>query len=233
MKNVSRAPKSVVAVAAVGIASAVTGSLLLAAPAFAATGIVGSATVVLDFSTAGEVDVEVTTQNLSGVPAYGAAYVKAPDGERYSWGPRLYGPNEVWVYTKVLTGYTCDDLTSVAAAAFGFEDLSDEIPEWTSGVVRYPDSRVTVIGCDVPPSPEPSPSSDSPSPEPSASTSAVPAAGSGNVLPPSKTDGALLASASDTTASMGATFLLAAATFFAIAAGLFVRGRRVRPTQPE
>ena len=92
---------------------------MLAAPAaVAAEGeIVGSATVVLDFSVAGEVDVEVTTQNLSDVSAYGAASVIAPDGARYDFGPKLYTPDQVWVYTKVLTGYTCADLELVSAAA--------------------------------------------------------------------------------------------------------------------
>lgn len=241
MKTAARVPRSVAVTTAAGVASALTGAILLSTPAFAATSeIVGSATVVLDFSTVGEVDVEITTQNLSGVPAYGAAYVAAPDGQRYAWGPRLYAAGEVWVYTKLLTGYTCDDLTAVSAAAFGFADLADESPEWTTGVVRYPDARVTVIGCDTstePPAEEPGteePETGTPETE-TPSASGTPGTSTGvNKLPPSKTDGALLASTSPSgTAAFGGALLAGAAAMFATAGGLLARDRRARRPRAE
>lgn len=237
MKTAARVPRSVAVTTAAGLASALTGAILLSTPAFAATSeIVGSATVVLDFSTVGEVDVEITTQNLSGVPAYGAAYVAAPDGQRYAWGPRLYAAGEVWVYTKLLTGYTCDDLTAVSAAAFGFADLADESPEWTTGVVRYPDARVTVIGCDTstePPAEEEPETEESETETPSAS--GTPGTSTGvNKLPPSKTDGALLAATGPSgTAVFGGALLAGAVAMFATAGGLLARDRRVRRPHAE
>lgn len=231
MKSAARMPRSVAVATAAGLASALTGAILLSAPATASTNeIVGSASVALDFTTVGEVDVEITTQNLSGVPAYGAAYVSAPDGERYVWGPRLYAAGEVWVYTKLLTGYTCDDLTAVSAAAFGFADLEDESPEWTTGVVRYPDERVTVIGCDTP-SPEP----ETPTTEPPTTTDTPAASTPGvNKLPPSKTDGALLASTGNSSeGAFGGALLAGAAAMFATAGALLVRDRRARRPHAE
>lgn len=218
MTRISRVPKSAVAVGAAGIACALAGTILISAPAVAAEEIVGSATVVLDFSVAGEVNVDVNTQNLSGVTAYGAAYVDAPDGQRYTWGPREYAPGETWTYSKLLTGYTCDDLYSVSAAAFGFADLEDPTPDWSTGVVTYPNERVTVIGCDTPPTSPP------PSSPPATSETTTPASVSGNVLPPSKTDGALLAS-NETASAFGPTLLIAAVGLLAVAAGLFGRRR--------
>ena len=222
MTRISRVPKSAAVVGAAGIACALTGSILLAAPAMAASSeIVGSATVVLDFSVAGEVNVDLNTQNLSGVTAYGSAYVDAPDGQRYTWGPREYAPGEVWTYTKLLTGYTCDDLSSVSAAAFGYADLEDRTPDWTTGVVSYPDDRVTVIGCDTPPTTPPA--STDPVTPPSSSTTPT-TTGLGNTLPPSRTDGALLASTGGTS-PLGPTLMIGAVGLFTVAAGLVARQR--------
>jgi hypothetical protein len=230
MKNVTYAPKAAIGVAAVGIAAAISGVLILATPALAVeAAIEGSATVVLDFTTAGEVGVEVTTQNLSTVSAYGGAVILAPDGTRYDFGPKFYTPGEVWVYSKVLSGYDCDDLTEVSAAAFGFANLNDDSPEWTSGVVTYPDSRVTVIGCD---DPAPPPTDTDTDVTPTASTpSTVVVPRSGNTLPPSMTDGALVV-APAMSAPLGATLLVAGAALFTLSAGILMRGRRLRSTHP-
>ncbi len=78
-------------VGATSIALAVAGGLVLAAPAFAADEeIFGATSVVMDFSSPGRLGVEITTQNLSGVDAYGAAYIYTPNGQRYDFGPSKY-----------------------------------------------------------------------------------------------------------------------------------------------
>lgn len=183
--------------------------------------IVGEGTVTLDFgSTPGSVEVDVWTRNLSAVPAYGVAVITDTDGSVYDFGPRLYAPGEEWTYSKTLPGYTCADLGNASGVAFGFadtEDLTD--PDWTSGVVTYPDPRITVIGCPV-------------SPDPTGEEPEAPPATSGgssgtNELPPAKTDGALIAgTASESSPLLGLTVTLAAVLAGATAAGVGALRRR-------
>ncbi len=145
--------------AAIGVA-VVTGTGLVIGGAISANAAVGDisgeASVVLDFTVDGQVTVDVSTLSTSSIDAYGSAIVTAPSGTVYTFGPKLYRPGESWTYTQVLTGYTCDDLTLVSAVANG-SATSGGTPEWTTGVVTYPDARVTVIGCDPEPTPTPTP----------------------------------------------------------------------------
>ncbi|MDY0910398.1 LPXTG cell wall anchor domain-containing protein [Microbacterium sp. CFBP9034] len=183
-----RTPLSIAAVTL-----AITAGGLVAAPAFAeGEAITGSATVTLDFSVAGQIDVTVTGHNTSAVPAYGSAVISAPDGAAYLFGPRLYQAGEIWTYEKTLLGYSCADLGRTTAIAYGASTTTLAVPEWTSGVVSHPDPRVIVIGCvtatptpvtqtptpTVPPAPPtptvtvtPAPAAETPTP----STSATPA----------------------------------------------------------
>src|SRR5215207_8629242 len=96
MTTASKAPRAALGIAAIGIVSALAGGVLLATPATAATDdtIFGSTSLVLDFSTPGELGLEVSTQNLSSVPAYGVMYIQIPSGDRFDFGPKLYAPGE-------------------------------------------------------------------------------------------------------------------------------------------
>ncbi|QIG38823.1 hypothetical protein G5T42_04415 [Microbacterium sp. 4R-513] len=168
--------------------------------------IVGQGHVTLDFSvTPGSVTVQVWTKNLSEVEAWGRAVVVDVDGTPYPFGARHFAPGEEYVYSKTLADYTCADLGNASAVAFGFGTESGTAPDWTSGIVRYPDARITVIGCDtVSPAPTdrgdpgttPTPTDGTTPTTPAASTPSTSAAAvttptGRNSLPAAKTDGAL------------------------------------------
>lgn len=140
--------------AALVVAGVLGAGVATATAASAANGIEGEATASLDFTVAGQVQVSVYTRNLSEVAAYGAAVVNDPDGIPHPFGSRLYEAGEVWVYETTLMGYTCDDLGGASAVAVGFAAEPQTEPDWTSGLVSYPDPRITVIGCpDATPTP--------------------------------------------------------------------------------
>ncbi|WP_163617002.1 hypothetical protein [Microbacterium sp. B35-30] len=119
--------------------------------------VIGEASVVLDFTTPGEVDISVYTRNLSSVPAWGAARVTAPGGEVYTWGPSRYEPGEVRNYDATVYGHTCDEFHDASAIAYGYATPDDAEPSWTTGLIAYPSPLITVIGCDVTPTPTPTP----------------------------------------------------------------------------
>ena len=145
----TRKKRSAIGFAAAGATLALTGTLLMAAPAFAADepGIFGYTDITLDFTNPKNLVVEITTTNLSDGPAWGTAYVVIPSGARYDFGPSRYAAGETRTFAAALPGHPCADAKLMSAAAFGYADGSDATPEWTSGVVRYPDPRVTVTGC--------------------------------------------------------------------------------------
>ncbi|TDN90851.1 hypothetical protein [Microbacterium sp. BK668] len=164
----------------------------------------GEGRVTLDFSvTPGSVSVEVWTHSLSTVPAYGAAIVQDVDGQRYSYGPELYQPDEEKTYYRVLAGRTCADLGGGAIAfAFGFGSLEATAPDWIGEPLSYPDPRITVVGCDAPPPPPPVDPVTPPvvvTPTDGGTTAPVPGTTqpvATNKLPAAKTDGAELAGSS-------------------------------------
>ena len=247
----TRKKRSAIGFAAAGATLALTGTLLMAAPAFAADepGIFGATDITLDFTNPKMLVVEITTTNLSDGPAWGTAYVVIPSGARYDFGPSRYAAGETRTFAAALPGHPCADANLMNAAAFGFADRSDTTPEWTSGVVRYPDPRVTVIGCHLSPTPTPTPTptltptpritpaptptftptptptatttpTPTPTPTPTATTTPTPA-----VVPSGTTPTGALA---QTGTALGATLLITAMGFLAVAAGLFVRGRSRR-----
>ena len=141
----------------------------MAAPAFAADepGIFGYTDITLDFTNPKNLVVEITTTNLSDGPAWGTAYVVIPSGARYDFGPSRYAAGETRTFAAALPGHPCADAKLMSAAAFGYADGSDATPEWTSGVVRYPDPRVTVTGCHPTPTPTLTPTTrNTPTPTP-------------------------------------------------------------------
>jgi len=247
----TRKKRSAIGFAAAGATLALTGTLLMAAPAFAADepGIFGYTDITLDFTNPKNLVVEITTTNLSDGPAWGTAYVVIPSGARYDFGPSRYAAGETRTFAAALPGHPCADAKLMSAAAFGYADGSDATPEWTSGVVRYPDPRVTVTGCHptptptltpttrntptptptitITPTPTPTPTltptptpTPTITPTPTATTTPAPA-----VVPSGNTPTGGLA---QTGTALGATLLIAALGFFAVAAGLFVRGRARR-----
>lgn len=247
MKKHVRATTLATAAVVAGIITAVATAGVAAA---ADEEIIGQGSVTIDFTgTPGSVEVAVWTKNLSAVPAWGRAVVRDRDGAFYDFGPRLYAAGEEWTYTKTLAGYTCADLGSVNGIAFGFADEGGVEPEWTSGVVAYPDPRITVIGCDVEPNPtgeEPEEPGEEPevpgvTPEEPGVTPIDSPADTGtvavgptavNTLPAAKTDGALVAGPSSG-ASSGASPLVGlvaavGAILAALAGGAFAGALRRR-----
>ncbi|MFF2487726.1 hypothetical protein ACFVSU_15085 [Microbacterium sp. NPDC058062] len=214
---------------AIGLAST---AFAAAQAATADSPVLGEASVVLDFTTAGEVHISVHTRNASSIPAWGAARVTTPEGIEYSWGPSRYEPGEVRNYDVTESGRTCADLPDASAVAYGYAAASDTVPSWTTGIVTYPSPLVTVIGCDPTPTPTPTstptvqPTPLSPAPEATATPSGTPnpdttpaaAAASGN----SSADGALAA----TGAAVGWTVAATIAAAVAILAGIALRRRR-------
>ena len=136
-------------VAATGAALALMGTLLMAAPALAAENdpALGYVAVTLDFTDPASLGVVVTTQNLSERPAYGSGVVRIPSGRSISFGPRLYAPGETLTHSEAAAGHPCEDLHAMSISVYGVHDLSDEHPAWSSGVIEFPDPRITVIGC--------------------------------------------------------------------------------------
>lgn len=200
--------------ASIGAAAVVAGALLAFGTAGAASAadpaIIGEGHVTLDFSvTPGSVAVDVWTKNLSEVEAWGRAVVIDVDGTPYPFGPKLFAPGEEFIYAITLDGYTCDDLGDASAFAFGFATENSVEPDWSSGEVRYPDERITVVGCDTPTPPVTPPV-----------TPGTPTGGT-NALPPAKTDGAELAGSSSSPL-FGLTFTLGA--ILAAAVGARVTG---------
>jgi hypothetical protein len=268
MNTEKSAPKSAIGFAAIGLASALAGGLLLATPALAADdSVLGSTSFVLDFRTPGQLGLEVTTQNLSPVSAYGTMSIQIPSGERYDYGPQLYSPGETLTFSVTLPGHPCSDLTLMSAVAYGFTDLSDSTPEWTSGVMRYPDPRATVIGCPTPtptptitptptptptitptptptptitPTPTPTPTitptptptpTITPIPTPTTTITPAPTGTSTSTAAPSAAGGG--GSLAQTGTAVGATLVIAAMGLFAVAAGMFMRGRRARTARSD
>lgn len=195
--------------------------------------IVGEGHVTLDFSVApGSVAVQVWTKNLSEVEAWGRAIVFDVDGTAYPFGARHYAPGEEYVFTRTLAGYTCEDLGSASAVAYGFSDSEGVVPDWTSGTVRYPDARITVVGCD-PAAPNPTDGGET-DPEPTDTTtpttttpttttpSATTPTAKKNTLPAAKTDGSLLAEESHPSPLFG--LLVTAGVIAAAAAGRTLTG---------
>lgn len=191
--------------------------------------VIGEASVVLDFTTPGEVHISVYTRNASSIPAWGAARVTTPEGIEYSWGPSRYEPGEVRTYDVTESGRTCADLDDASAVAYGYASASDTVPSWTTGIVTYASPLVTVIGCDSTPTPSPTPTVQptplTPAPEATATPSGMPspgttpaAAASGN----SPADGALAA----TGATVGWTVAATIAAGAAILVGIALRRRR-------
>lgn len=220
-----------VGIVATAIALGLGGGALVAAQAASADSpVLGEASVVLDFTTPGEVHISVYTRNASSIPAWGAARVTTPEGIEYSWGPSRYEPGEVRTYDVTEGGRTCADLDDASAVAYGYAAASDVVPSWTTGIVTYPSPLVTVIGCDPTPTPSPTPTVQptplTPAPEASATPSGTPnpdttpaaAAASGN----SSADGALAA----TGAAVGWTVAATVAAAAAILAGIALRRRR-------
>ncbi|WP_349426410.1 hypothetical protein [Microbacterium sp. LWS13-1.2] len=207
--------------------------------------VIGEASVVLDFTTPGEVDISVYTRNLSSVPAWGAATVNGPDGEVYTWGPSRYEPGEVRTYDATVTGHTCDDLHNTSAVAYGYASPDDAETSWTTGLVTYPSPLVTVIGCAVTPTPTPTPTptatptptptqTATPTPTPTATatptpTTPVPTA-SATPVPSTATTPASAAADDDLAATGAAVGWTVAATVAAVAAitGGIVLSRRRR-----
>jgi hypothetical protein len=198
VKNV-HATRLVTAAVVAGVISAfaVAGAAAAADPEIS-----GEGHVTLDFaSTPGSVNVQVWTHNLSTVEAYGAARVIDVDGTAYDFGPKLYAAGEQKTYTKTLSGYTCADLGRGAVAfAFGFASLDQTEPDWIGAPLRYPDPRITVIGCDPVVTPTDggttTPPAQPPVVTPGATTPAAttPTASTGtNTVPAAKTDGAEIA----------------------------------------
>lgn len=209
---------------AAGATAAAVAASISAGVAVHAAEITGETTVTLDVTTSGQVSVTVWARNDSAVPAYGAAVVEAPDGSVTRFGPRLFAPGEEWVYETTLTGYGCADVGRATAAAFGWEQLGTA-PDWTSGVVRTPDPRVTVLGCDTPP-PTPTPTATptatvTPSASATASSAGIPGAS------PSPTPGTGLAATGGDGAVL-APIALAAAGLVVVGAALGLRRGRAR-----
>lgn len=210
--------KNKVITGGIGVAALALTTALGASGAAWAADITGETTVTLDSSSPGQVEVLVWAQNTSAVPAYGAAVISAPDGTIEDYGPRLFQPGEEWVWSTTLVGYDCGDVAETAAAAFGFAELGTA-PDWTSGLLRAPDPRVSVIGCDAEPTPTPSPSPTSvPSPSPTPTMTATPTA------TPTPTPAVVAPSASPTAAASVGTKPSALAATGVSAAGLLPAG---------
>ncbi|MEU1971917.1 hypothetical protein ABZ477_09685 [Microbacterium sp. NPDC019599] len=227
--------KHALGLAATAVVAGLVMSVGVAGAANAADEIIGQGSVTLDFSsTPGSVEVDVWTKNLSTVEAWGSAVVQDAGGTLYPFGPRLYAPGEEWTFSQTLAGYTCADLGGASAVAFGFGAQDAVEAAWSSGLVRYPDPRVTVIGCPTPnPTAEEPEEPEEPEEEPGVTptdggttTPAVPTASGVNTLPAAKTDGALLAHDSSTSPLFGMLSTLGA--LVATGAGAVIAGARRR-----
>ncbi|MCJ1708639.1 hypothetical protein [Microbacterium sp. VKM Ac-2923] len=146
----------------------------ISVPAAYAADITGDVRVTLDFTTPNEVDVAVWAKNTSAVTAYGSATVAQTNGWVETFSEKRFAPGETWTWSASFDGYDCSDLNTTAGVAFGSSSRGGD-PEWTSGVITAWDSRVTVIGCDLPPTPTPTPTA-SPTATPTASPTATPTA---------------------------------------------------------
>lgn len=238
-----------VGLVATAVAAGLIASIAVSGVANAEEAVTGEGSVTLDFSsTPGSVEVDVWTHNLSAIPAWGFAVVQDVDGAFYPFGPRAYAPGEEWSYSVTLPGYTCADLQGNANAyAFGFDaepltaaDLADY--EWTSGLIKYPDPRITVIGCAAPnpTGEEPEEPGEEPGEEPvvtptdggttaptvttptvttpTATTPTATTPTAVNTLPAAKTDGAELAGEYTETPLFGLLFTLGAVLVSVVAA---------------
>ncbi|KSU53671.1 LPXTG cell wall anchor domain-containing protein [Microbacterium enclense] len=146
----------------------------ISVPAAHAADITGDVRVTLDFTTPNEVDVAVWAQNTSAVTAYGSATVAQTNGWVETFSEKRFAPGETWTWSASFDGYDCSDLDTTAGVAFGSSSRGGD-PEWTSGVITAWDSRVTVIGCDLPPTPTPTPTV-APTATPTAAPTATPTA---------------------------------------------------------
>jgi hypothetical protein len=230
------------------VAAAITlglggGALAAVAASAESNAVVGEASVVLDFTTPGEVDISVYTRNLSSVPAWGSATVTAPGGEVYSWGPSRYEPGEVRTYDATVTGHTCDDFHDASAIAYGYASPDDAEPSWTTGLVTYPSPLITFIGCAITPAPTPTPTptptatptptptqTATPTPTPTATATATPTPTQTATPVPSAATTPAAAAADDALAATGAavgwTVAATVAAVAAITGGIALSRRR-------
>ncbi|WJL94749.1 hypothetical protein QSU92_12320 [Microbacterium sp. ET2] len=168
-----RSTRALIGTAIVGTLA--TGAIAGTAVAAAGDGITAEVSAVLEWTGETTIRATVTGTNTSAVPIYGFAELYGPDGRTYKSDVEYVEPGETETWTTIVQGHPCEDLERTSAQAWASDASNPGEIDWTSGMVTYPDPRVTVIGCDVPPTPTPTPTPTPPvTPEPTPTPTVTP-----------------------------------------------------------